>query len=273
MKKIGLTVCLVLLLSVSAHAKVVFVGIKGGGETWLPGIGNDYMQYNPFNDANFQNLSIEEIAEIHGIDAIAVYLHRNLTSPNNVKARIFHRDVPVNDVTSWITEHRAPNDQLFIVGYSAGGGIALRVAQKLDEQNIPVDVLGLIDKYYLMVINTISGNVRNAIVFYQEDTKPHGEDKYRFDPDKTRVFVKKVEGTSHISIDNDQRVWHEAAFLMRISIDGGIRMQEFSNGELVGWYPAGDCASASYWFTLHKKEDGGYKRGENRTMNEVCMCR
>ncbi len=49
--------------------------------------------------------------------------------------------------------------------------------------------------------------------------------------------------------------------------------QEFSNGDLVGWFPAGECAEANYWFQLSKNDNNEFRIVKHLGLSDVCICR
>jgi hypothetical protein len=71
-------------------------------------------------------------------------------------------------------------------------------------------------------------------------------------------------------------LWHDTPKITPQQMCGAstcnVGSQIFSDGDLVGWYPKGNCSSATHWFDI--AEVGGEYTSLNRLeMDDVCICR
>ncbi len=99
----------------------------------------------------------------------------------------------------------ANGQPIYIVGYSAGGGDARRLAEKCRQKNIPVDGLFLLDPGTMGVFTgKIPRNVRK-VVFYQSGTYPSAlperpPRQYLEDPANTSAKFMDLIELNHMSL-------------------------------------------------------------------------
>ena len=95
-------------------------------------------------------------------------------------------------------------------------------------------------------------------------------------PNKTNHFVDPVHflNTHHPNnyLSPNNHINYFATWQMCGAKQCDVNNQVFSNGDIVGWYPKGNCMTANYWFEI-KKIDGHYKVGRKLTKYDVCICR
>jgi len=85
-------------------------------------------------------------------------------------------------------------------------------------------------------------------------------------------FLNTHHPDNYLSSNSNNYINYFATWQMCGAKQCDVNNQVFSNGDIVGWYPKGNCMTAKYWFEI-KKIDGHYKIGRNLTANDVCICR
>jgi len=156
-------------------------------------------------------------SQLGGIFSIGLYLTSvtgvsSLNTPGN-------SDVP----KSYIVQEYKPHDRVYVVGFSAGGGDAQNVLEKLDSLGIPVKVSGHIDSVeYFGDDASIPANTVRALGFYQTQSAliVRGESNLvANNPAVTTVSNTKIADPAgpadpktddyayHRNMDNDSRVW------------------------------------------------------------------
>jgi hypothetical protein len=100
-----------------------------------------------------------------------------------------------------VTSAHANGQSIYIVGYSLGGAEAMKLAEECRKEDIPVDILFLLDP---VSTGKIPRNVRK-VVFYQSGTrdssvsdKPRGE--FLEDPDNTQVKFEHESNLNHMDL-------------------------------------------------------------------------
>lgn len=147
-------------------------------------------------------------------------------------------EVPKN----FIVNNYKPGDRVYLVGFSAGGGDAQNVLEKLDRLNIPVQVSGHIDSVEIGNDATIPDNTRLAKGYHQKQSSilVRGEDKLKAaNPSVTTVTNTKIAdpvgpddaeddaNNHHRNMDNDPRVWNN----IRAAIIASLKMTEAGAAE------------------------------------------
>ncbi|HBL32173.1 MAG TPA: hypothetical protein DD490_35575 [Acidobacteria bacterium] len=128
-------------------------------------------------------------------------------------------EVPKN----FIVNNYQPGDRVYLTGFSAGGGDAQNVLEKLELLSIPVEVSGHIDSVEIGDDASIPANTRLAKGFHQKQSGAivRGEDQLKADDsDVTTVTNTKItnpagpddpkndKNNHHRNMDNDPRVWN-----------------------------------------------------------------
>jgi pimeloyl-ACP methyl ester carboxylesterase len=133
--------------------------------------------------------------------------------------------------------------RIIIFGHSWGGTQTILLARALERRHIPVLLTIQVDTIIKpgIVSFDIPGNVARAINFYQSGGLLQGRSEIRaLDPARTAIignvhmtykdhpvncnefpWFTRVFTKSHIEIENDPRVWAEAASLIDAELSGG----------------------------------------------------
>ncbi len=269
MKKI---ICLVLFMvlfgSLSAYAKIIFVGSHGGVDTYL-NFYSDGWYADPLkgNVDIVSGSSLEIIEKIatgkngnensNGVDA-SIALVRAKTD-YEIKARVYNDTANVEDALNWIAGKDGEDgvykegDGIFLVGYSAGGKFVLNLANILNSHGFQVRYMGLIDPVVGIKNFRISDNVKVVDSYIQRhdslwdaifDPQFQGYYAFLYDHKKTDYYDYTITGLDgngenidHMSIDNQEIVWgnigNNMFFLLGMSpseIEGGdVDIEESSS--------------------------------------------
>ena len=132
--------------------------------------------------------------------------------------------------------------RIIIFGHSWGGTETVTLARELERRGIPVLLTIQVDSIAKpgQENSTIPANVENAVNFYQSRGLLHGRSEILAkDPARTNIignfemtykdhpinckdfpWYSRVFTKSHIEIENDPRVWTEAASLIDLELSG-----------------------------------------------------
>jgi pimeloyl-ACP methyl ester carboxylesterase len=132
--------------------------------------------------------------------------------------------------------------RIIIFGHSWGGTETVTLARELERRGIPVLLTIQVDSIAKPGHDnsTIPANVENAVNFYQSRGLLHGRSEIlALDPARTNIignfemtykdhpvnckefpWYSRVFTKSHIEIENDPRVWTEAASLIDLELSG-----------------------------------------------------
>jgi pimeloyl-ACP methyl ester carboxylesterase len=132
--------------------------------------------------------------------------------------------------------------RIIIFGHSWGGTETVTLARQLERRGIPVLLTIQVDSITKPGHDnaTIPANVENAVNFYQSRGLLHGRSEIRAkDPSRTNIignfemaykdhpvncrdfpWYSRLFTKSHIEIENDPRVWTEAASLIDLELSG-----------------------------------------------------
>ena len=217
-----------------APQRSIFVGIFGGGlgdvpddpdqeldiwrnENILPYIKANVAFCNanvclPKNDTHLAKIASSEIG---GIVSLGFFMTSftgvsSLNTPGN-------SEIP----KTYIVSNYMPGDKVYVVGFSAGGGDAQNVLEKLDDLGISVRVSGHIDSVEIGDDASIPANTAVAKNYFQTQSPRivRGESKLvANDPNSTSVTNTKITDpvgpapatdkyAHHRNMDNDARVW------------------------------------------------------------------
>jgi pimeloyl-ACP methyl ester carboxylesterase len=133
--------------------------------------------------------------------------------------------------------------RIIIFGHSWGGTETVTLARELGQKGIPVLLTIQVDSIAKpgQENSTIPPNVENAVNFYQSRGLFHGRSEILAkDPARTNIignfhmtyrdhsidcsefpWYSRMFTKPHIEIENDPRVWSEAASLIELELSGG----------------------------------------------------
>lgn len=162
---------------------------------------------------------------------------------------------------SYIVSSYKPGDNVYVVGFSAGGGDAQNLLEKLNNLRIPVTVSGHIDSVEVGDDATIPANTKVARGYYQVQSARlvRGEDKLvAKNPKVTSVTNTKItspvgpadpktdDNAYHRNMDNDPRVWKNLQGVILSSLG-----KSFVSGPIKEALPEAETArSTADWISV-----------------------
>jgi hypothetical protein len=178
----------------------------------------------------------------HAEVRFAAHLRERYRSAIDVEVFGNHSGTPaLQHVLRLIGPDRA-HARIIIFGHSWGGTETVTLARELEQRGIPVLLTIQVDSIGKpgQENSTIPANVENAVNFYQSRGLLHGrqeilakdparthiignfEMKYKDHPVDCRDFpwYSRMFTKPHIEIENDPRVWTEAASLIDVELSG-----------------------------------------------------
>jgi pimeloyl-ACP methyl ester carboxylesterase len=178
----------------------------------------------------------------HAEVKFAAQLRERYRSAINVEVFGNHSGMRALEHVLRLTGTDKAHARIIIFGHSWGGTETVTLARALEQRGIPVLLTIQVDSIAKpgQENSTIPANVENAVNFYQSHGLLHGQSEILArDPAHTRI-IGNIEMTykdhpvnckefpwysrmftkSHIEIENDPRVWTEAASLIDLALSG-----------------------------------------------------
>ena len=178
----------------------------------------------------------------HAEVRFAAHLRERYQSTIDVEVFGNHSGTPaLQHVLRLIGPNRA-HARIIIFGHSWGGTETVTLARALEQRGIPVLLTIQVDSIAKpgQENSTIPANVENAVNFYQSRGLLHGRSEIQAkDPARTNIignfemtykdhpidckefpWYSRMFTKSHIEIENDPRVWTEAASLIDLELSG-----------------------------------------------------
>jgi hypothetical protein len=178
----------------------------------------------------------------HAEVKFAAHLRELYHSQMDVKVFGNHSGVPALEHVLRLTGTDKAHARIIIFGHSWGGAETVSLARELERRGIPVLLTIQVDSIAKpgQENSTIPANVENAVNFYQSRGLLHGRSEILAkDPTRTNIignfemtykdhpinckdfpWYSRMFTRSHIEIENDPRVWTEAASLIDLELSG-----------------------------------------------------
>ena len=178
----------------------------------------------------------------HAEVKFAAHLRERYHSVMDVEVFGNHSGTPALEHVLRLTGTDKAHARIIIFGHSWGGTETVTLARELERRGIPVLLTIQVDSIAKpgQENSTIPANVENAVNFYQSRGLLHGRSEILAkDPARTNIignfemtykdhpinckdfpWYSRVFTKSHIEIENDPRVWTEAASLIDLELSG-----------------------------------------------------
>ena len=178
----------------------------------------------------------------HAEVKFAAHLRERYHSEIDVEVFGNHSGVPALEHVLRLIGADTAHARIIIFGHSWGGTETVTLARALERRGIPVLLTIQVDSIAKpgQENSTIPANVENAVNFYQSRGLLHGRSEILAkDPTRTNIignfemtyknhpvncrefpWYSRVFTKSHIEIENDPRVWTEAAALIDLELAG-----------------------------------------------------
>ena len=178
----------------------------------------------------------------HAEVKFAAHLRERYHSAIDVQVFGNHSGTPALEHVLQLTGTEKAHARIIIFGHSWGGTETVTLARELARRGIPVLLTIQVDSIAKpgQENSTIPANVENAVNFYQSHGLLHGQPEilardparthiignfemtYKDHPVNCREFpwYSRIFTKSHIEIENDPRVWTEAASLIDLALSG-----------------------------------------------------
>lgn len=178
----------------------------------------------------------------HAEVKFAAHLRERYHSEMDVEVFGNHSGIPALEHVLRLAGTDTAHARIIIFGHSWGGTETVTLARELERRGIPVLLTIQVDSIAKpgQENSTIPANVENAVNFYQSRGLLHGRSEILAkDPTRTNIignfemtyknhpvnckefpWYSRVFTKSHIEIENDPRVWTEAATLIELELSG-----------------------------------------------------
>jgi pimeloyl-ACP methyl ester carboxylesterase len=178
----------------------------------------------------------------HAEVKFAAHLRERYHSQMDVTVFGNHSGVPALEHVLRLTGTDKAYARIIIFGHSWGGTETVTLARELERRGVPVLLTIQVDSIAKpgQENSTIPANVENAVNFYQSRGLLHGRSEIMAkDPTRTNIignfemtykdhpinckafpWYSRMFTKSHIEIENDPRVWTEAASLIDLELSG-----------------------------------------------------
>jgi pimeloyl-ACP methyl ester carboxylesterase len=178
----------------------------------------------------------------HAEVKFAAHLREQYHSEMNVEVFGNHSGIRALEHVLRLTGTDKAHARIIIFGHSWGGTETVTLARELEQRGIPVLLTIQVDSIAKpgQENSTIPANVENAVNFYQSHGLLHGQSEILAkDPAHTNIignfemtykdhpvncnefpWYSRVFTKPHIEIENDPRVWTEAASLIDLELSG-----------------------------------------------------
>jgi pimeloyl-ACP methyl ester carboxylesterase len=170
----------------------------------------------------------------HAEVKFAAHLRERYRSAMDVEVFGNHSGIPALEHVLRLTGTDKAHARIIIFGHSWGGTETVTLARELERRGIPVLLTIQVDSIAKpgQENSTIPANVENAVNFYQSRGLLHGRSEILAkDPARTNIignfemtykdpWYSRVFTKPHIEIENDPRVWTEAASLIDLELSG-----------------------------------------------------
>jgi pimeloyl-ACP methyl ester carboxylesterase len=178
----------------------------------------------------------------HAEVKFAARLRERYRSAMDVEVFGNHSGIPALEHVLRLTGADKAHARIIIFGHSWGGTETVTLARELERRGIPVLLTIQVDSIAKpgQENATIPANVENAVNFYQSHGLLHGRSEILAqDPARTNIignfemtykdhpinckdfpWYSRVFTKPHIEIENDPRVWTEAASLIDLELSG-----------------------------------------------------